>query len=408
MLDIEFKDYKKKQDIHGTVLYPAVMVGPVQKVILNEVLENNKNYTILDPFHGSGTSLYEAFEINPNLNLVGIDINPLANLITKCKLQGVDENIKEDISLIEKILIDNQYKYNTVSFDNIDKWFRKDIISDLSKIKSAVGSIGSKKNRMFFWCMFTNIIRRYSNTRSSTYKLHAKKDEQIINIKNNVIKDFIKNIKTNYLFYDKSSKNFSLIKGDVLKTINLFGNESIDVLITSPPYGDNATTVTYGQFSILLLFWIDKEDLELDGWEFDNFSKIDRESLGGYNKYDNVNVEETINYIKCYLNEMNEEDKRRKVKVFFNDYFNFLKESIRVVKEYIIITLGNRTVNGINIDLVDITKRYLKDNEFEVFLENKRKIYSKRTPRTLRINNEKTISSMNDEFIIVFKKKKVC
>ena len=43
-------------------------------------------------------------------------------------------------------------------------------------------------------------------------------------------------------------------------------------------------SVTYGQFSILILYWINQFDLELDGWEFDNFSKIDRESLGGYGK----------------------------------------------------------------------------------------------------------------------------
>ena len=32
--------------------------------------------------------------------------------------------------------------------------------------------------------------------------------------------------------------------------------DSVDLICTSPPYGDNHTTVTYGQFSILPLLWI--------------------------------------------------------------------------------------------------------------------------------------------------------
>ena len=32
-----YADYKKCLDIHGTVLYPAVMIAPVQKDILEEL-----------------------------------------------------------------------------------------------------------------------------------------------------------------------------------------------------------------------------------------------------------------------------------------------------------------------------------------------------------------------------------
>ena len=36
-------------------------------------------------------------------------------------------------------------------------------------------------------------------------------------------------------------------------------NESIDLVITSPPYGDNQTTVTYGQYSTLPMYWINNK-----------------------------------------------------------------------------------------------------------------------------------------------------
>ena len=53
MLDaIEFSKYTKKEDIYGTVMYPAVMVGPVQKLLITQVLENKTEARIIDPFHG--------------------------------------------------------------------------------------------------------------------------------------------------------------------------------------------------------------------------------------------------------------------------------------------------------------------------------------------------------------------
>lgn len=403
MIDtIEFDSYKKKNDIYGTAMYPAVMVGPVQKILLSDVLNDRPFAKIIDPFHGSGTALYEAFEINPEFELYGIDINPLANLITKAKLQGVDSNVEEDINLIKRYLYDADLDYPLVEFTNINKWFRKDIICDLSKIKYVIGQIDSFKNRVFFWVMMSNVIRKYSNTRSSTYKLHIKKQDKIDAMKNNVLSDFIELICKNYTFYVKSSQRFTLIKGDTLNELDRYGENFFDVLITSPPYGDNATTVTYGQFSILILYWIDKRDLEIDGWEFENFSKIDRESLGGYNK--NNGNEKYSSYITDLISIIQDSDKKKKVEVFFDDYFLFLDKAYKVTKDYIIMTLGNRTVNGVNIELVDFTKNYLMDFGMKLTYEGKRNIYSKRTPKVIANNDGKPIYSMNEEYVVIFKK----
>jgi len=49
--DISFKDYKRSNDIHGTVLYPAVMVAPVQKQVLVDIINKNQFIKLIDPFH---------------------------------------------------------------------------------------------------------------------------------------------------------------------------------------------------------------------------------------------------------------------------------------------------------------------------------------------------------------------
>lgn len=61
-----------------------------------------------------------------------------------------------------------------------------------------------------------------------------------------------------------------------------FRTNSTDFICTSPPYGDNGTTVTYGEFSILSLLWIDSKDLEISHeLLMSNFASIDTFSLGG-------------------------------------------------------------------------------------------------------------------------------
>ena len=37
--DISFRNYKKN-DIHGLALYPAIMVAPLQNIILQELLKS--------------------------------------------------------------------------------------------------------------------------------------------------------------------------------------------------------------------------------------------------------------------------------------------------------------------------------------------------------------------------------
>ena len=65
--DVSYRDYKKKNDIHGTVLYPGVMVAPVQKDILEKLIDKDNMTSVFDPFHGSGTALYESLEICNNV-----------------------------------------------------------------------------------------------------------------------------------------------------------------------------------------------------------------------------------------------------------------------------------------------------------------------------------------------------
>jgi len=400
-LDISYDNYKKKLDIHGTVLYPAVMVAPVQKEVLTWLIDGRKKLKIFDPFHGSGTALYEAADIDSTVSVYGYDINPLASLITLVKLQGIDEDSFENDYLLLESILKQDNDFPILSFYKSDKWFRPDVIYTLSKVVYAIKEVENKKNRQYFWVMFCDIIRRYSNTRSSTYKLHIKEQTKIDSLKDNIIKDFLSKTKNSKVFYQNHFQNFSLKKGDSLKLIKEEKDNSIDIIITSPPYGENATTVPYGQFSYLALSFIDKQDIEFDGWELNTCQALDSSSMGGSFAKSELN-EDGEKLIETYLKKITK-DKHKKVIRFFADYFDFLDEAARVSNQYIVMTLGHRTVNRVKINLTRVTEKYLELKGYARKGKLSRKISSKRTPEQILVNNKMT-ETMNKEYVLIMEK----
>ena len=402
LTDISYRKYRRSDDIHGTVLYPAVMVAPVQKDILADISKQDTVNRVLDPFHGSGTALYESHLVFPEAEILGCDINPLANLITKSKLTGVTRNIEADIDSISRRLKED-YTGPALDFPNRNKWFRDDIALSLTQIRDAIRTVTTRENRLFFWCMMSDVVRRYSNSRSSTYKLHIKPQERIDEMPNGVIADFLRSIKANYHQYELvHCKNFRLFKQDALLCLPQFKCDNrVDVLITSPPYGDNQTTVPYGLFSSLALRWIDPADLDLEGWELDNYSVIDSHSLGSSAKRFSLNSFQT-DLLNQYISGISEE-KTKKVKIFFFDYFRFLDLSVETVDKYIVLTVGNRTVDRVRIDMASITASYLRAKGFIEHQTVSRNIMNKRTPPLTSRVNDAPVESMGKEYVLIYK-----
>ncbi|MBD2848540.1 modification methylase [Paenibacillus sp. IB182496] len=400
----------KRDGVHKIANYPAMMVAPMQHKLIEDVINMEGNISnIFDPFHGSGTTLVEGNRFG--LDLIGIDINPLANLITKVKLQGVNKDTIYN-SNEELLLRINKYREKMMDlhyFEKIGKWFRKDVIHDLSIIRRSIIDEKDKRNREYYWTCMSDLVRKYSNTRSSTFKLHIKEENKIKIMENNIIEDFICAVENNVNSFDTPKSNSKLlIQGDALDAMDKMEANSIDFICTSPPYGDNGTTVTYGQFSILSLLWIDHKDLSISSDELiKNFSAIDSSSLGGkinpvISKSDDIPSEVLVNLLKTISIE-----KQKKIKNFFHDYFIVIQKMIRVLKpgHMMVLTLGNRRVDNTEIKLDEITKEFCIKNGLEIEAEIDRSISRKRIPKMVsRIENIGPVQSMNSETVLIFRK----
>lgn len=403
---LTFKDYKN-DGLNGICLYPAMMIDDMQKELLEIIIELCKKgeITLLDPFYGSGTTLLISKELNVK-NIIGFDINPLANLITSVKLQNYNlESLKKDINQLSQTLYSNDVDYEVIKFTNIDKWFRKDIKESLSKIHYAISMIDSIQNRKFFWAIFSNIVRKYSNSRSSTFKLHIKQQEKIEDMKNDSIEEFLKEVNESVeklCFHSKCDSHINIKCGDSLELINDIPDRTVDIICTSPPYGDNQTTVTYGQFSSLALRWINSSDLDPYKDVVDkNYSSIDNLSLGGSKKKLDIKLDTLNDYLITIS-----ENKKQKVINFVADYSNLFKKMASKISAggFMILTVGNRKVDNKLFPFVDLNHELANLYGLRLVQELRRDILKKRMAKKVSKVGNEAVESMSEEYILIYTK----
>ncbi len=416
------ENYSRNDFARSILNYPAMMVPSVQEPIIAKLSEAlNKNVSLLDPFMGASNTLVTGMKYG--MDVFGQDINPLSILLSHVKISFYhrDELVDAENRIISLVNEDTS-DFIEISFTNIDKWFTKEIQINLSKIYRAIRREPSLKIRKFFWVAMAETIRLTSNDRTSTFKMHMRPIEEITSRQVSSLKTFSaiskKNIK-NFVDYisvlsenghikkGKYTKNADVVWGDTIEGIKT--RKTFNLLVTSPPYGDNQTTVTYGQFSYLPLQWIPLDDID-DSIEL-NYLKtaqeIDNKSLGGQIK-ENINtIEERVfeksKTLKKFINLFHngERKKAEKVTRFINDLDNSIDKILpRMRKDsFLVWTIGNRNVNKQVVQNDLILKELFAYKGIQLFTDLEREILSKRMPGRNNFSN-----MMSKEKIIIFKK----
>lgn len=419
--ELNAKDARREENLHRIFMYPGMMVPKAQTLIVDAITQYlPPNSWVIDPFMGAGTSLLSCMEFG--YNVFGQDINPFAVILTKAKTVTYDiealnnsfMQIKNRISLDKKRTID-------VEFKGINKWFKKGVQRDLSKIRRAIQQIDYKDLRYFFWIVLSEVIRTGSNDRTSTYKLHQRTTEEIKERNVNVISNFyelcergmkdfegfkMKLESKGLICKNHYVKNISTIWGNSMKKINF--EHKFDILVSSPPYGDNRTTVTYGQHSYLELQWIDRNDMpnEVDYDFLKTTQEIDSQSLGGklntkYIKEIFDQMIERIPSLKNFFSEIpnTEYDKYYKTIAFINDFEKCLDNIIPAMNSnaYYVWTIGNRRVAKREIPNDLILIDLMENRNIKLFYTAERQIFNKKQP-----NKNNFSKTMDKEHVLIF------
>ncbi len=401
----DFKRADTKTLTHCYHSYPAMMIPQIAEKLLTLYGQDAK--TLFDPYCGTGTSLVEANV--KNINAVGIDLNPLACLIAKTKttkidIKQLDYYLKEFSNYTFSINFGSKkIKTNIPTFKNIDFWFGKNVQVKLAEVKNFIDSIKSTEIKNFFSVAFSETVRECSYTRNSEFKLYRMKEKKRVVFEPDVFAIFQSKLTRNkkgletFLEATKNTDTYSKVLNIDTTNQNIdIPKKSIDILITSPPYGDSRTTVAYGQFSRLANQWLG----------FENAAKIDNALMGGKP----ANIKKFgIKIADLTISKVADKDEKRAREVFsfYNDYFKSISNISTLLKTncYACYVVGNRKVKGITLPTDEITKSFFEQLGFIHEKTIVRNIPSKKMPSKNSPTNitGKTDNTMNKEYIVIMK-----
>lgn len=372
--------------------YPATMLPQIGYELLKEF--KAKKTALLDPYCGSGSSFISGLEYGIK-HFVGFDLNPLAILISKAKLNYIEREslLREKAKLLENMVKIIEVKKANIT--NIDFWIEKQAQVDLALIFHHLNNTKEWNIKNLFLLAFSETLREASYTRNNEFKLFRMKDYE--NYKPNthkIFKEKLDSLIDDYLsFYQHKIKN---ITHNITNSSFTNTTEKFDTILTSPPYGDSKTTVAYGQFSTFINEYMG----------FQNARKLDSQLLGGKKSKELYNR----GIMQEYIKEIAKIDSKRALEVssFYADLERSILKLINVLnvgaKTFFVV--GNRQVKKIQLPTDKFIAEVFCNNGFKHLTTIRRKISNKAMPLKNSPTNKIGILSntMNEEWIVVCKK----
>lgn len=404
--DFDFLD-SKIEGIHKLHDYPAMLVPEMVEKIIEDYSE--KNDVIFDSFGGSGTVAVCTNCLGHNA--ISNDINPLARFITKVKTTKLDllkltrkfDAVTELLSNTENFSDAEEFLPQRIFFKN---WYSKEVLLKLSYIREIISKFYDVDVKDFFMLCFLQTARKCSLQRQGEFKMYKISPEKRKNYNPDAVKIFLEILKINFEIMKKDilEKENADNKNCSTKIINFRAdkefpqeyNDAIDMVITSPPYGDTSTTVAYEQFSRFANEWL----------EIENPAKLHKEMLGGTKIHKEINF--GIPELDTAISQISSMKRRYEVAAFYFDYRKSISNISKFLKRNgkLCFVVANRTVGGIVLPTDLTTIKMFEENGFELIDKFERNIYRKRMPLKNSPSNEKGNKqlTMTKEYIIIMKK----
>lgn len=309
--------------------------------------------TILDPYCGSGTTLLEA--TLTARRSVGIDMNPVAVLISKVKNTVIDEQYLRRFQqrLLENIArIPDAYSGQTTLADLSDefgahspdvsadtrlvdewysKWFKQNVLRELIGIYREILREKNPDCRNVGFVAFSDILRKSSNANSSypnvMFDKNAPERPSAIPRFTKRLSEIVGAVSQLAVRCDKNLAPL-VVRANACRLP--IPDERIDAVITHPPY---IGSIPYAEYGALSIKWLGYDP-----------KKLDASLTGGLRQKMDV------------------------VERFRGGFLGMIRESRRVLKpgKYLFMLLGTPTVKGQLIDLPSMAQELASEEGFLV------------------------------------------
>lgn len=274
---ISIEDINKIDRIHS---YPAKYTVEMLEYYIKKYTKEND--CILDPFVGSGTTLLASRWFNRRS--VGFDINPVAYQISKVKTNTYSKKDLKTINSFEERMIsffeniDNE-EFEMVYYDSINHWFRENVIKGLSAIRHCIKKyINDERIIDLCYLTFSIVILPLSNQESDTRYSATDKGEISVNDVLRIYLNKLKDVFDIAILLKDMKYNSSVYLMDSNLINKKLEKNSVDFLITSPPYPNTYDYYLYHKHRMLWLGYDFKPVMEKEIGSRREFSSLKKEA----------------------------------------------------------------------------------------------------------------------------------
>lgn len=354
--------------IHSLHPYPAKFIAEIPRALITDI-GVPEGTAVLDTFCGSGTTLVEAQLLGSPA--VGIDLNPIACMISRVKTTPLPDNFMKRVQLCVSdslATMENGGPSQTVSIPNVSHWFEPKIQSILNCL---VHQISMENDRIVSDALklgLSSILVRVSNQDSDTrYAAVNKKIEPM-----NVLDLFLascRRISENVPQENSCLNPVRVIQKNILECTPSDVATPIGLVITSPPYPNAYEYWLYHKYR---MWWLGHDPL-----------RVKEHEIGARAHFFKKNCHTAKDFCQQMSDTMR------------------LMTSVLIPGGFICIVIGRSRIHGEEIDNSRIIRDIAASFSLELVVQKDRTIAQSRKSFNLHHARIKT------ESLLVFRHKKV-
>lgn len=375
---------------------------------------------VLDPFCGTARTIIAAAA--RGASTVGVDVNPLACLISRAKVTKVPSALL--FKLIDVIpeqaeraaaRRSNEFEKRELVAGRKVQWFSLSVRRELSALLTWLNELRlDQHERLLVGAILSATVREVSFCRDDQWKLH--RISKLARRRFSASPWLVFRRRLTSVAYEIERTPplpgaVQIVTGNTRNLASLLASsgcrELFDVVLTSPPYGDSRTTVQYGAMSSISLAVL-RHMKALDvGMMLGG--EIDRVCLGGA-----MSCDKQIMVDRRYWRGGRNNEARRRVAQFLQDVELSCVQVASVMKRggTAVFVTSRRRVGGWRLHLDEFIVDALEREGLKLCGGETRRIIMKRTPfvidRQGRSGNRKAergaVRTMREERILSFRK----
>ncbi len=424
--DLDFHGTDGNYGPHAWHPFPAKFPPQLPNFLIKQL--SKPGDVVLDPMLGSGTTLVEAVRLGRRA--IGCDIDPLARMIARAKLTPIDPSaaLQTGLSVLSaaqndcwqdgyRLRQDFLLRFDGKTADFIDYWFLPQHQIELFSLLLRIEELPQGSMRDFLNVVFSSTIIAKSGGVSLARDLaHTRPHRDTKKVPGSTFVEFTKRLQRNIAAIEKSmphetdpasspSANGEMesSKGywqaEVLAASAAdtgLPSESVDLIITSPPYANNA--IDYMRAHKFSLVWF--------GWEITELSKIRAQYLG-HDALSNEKYGNLSDQCQVTIAALAERDARKAetLRRYFGEMATVISEMKRVLKRggAAVIVVATSNLRGIDVQTHKGLASIGEDSGFRLAGIGARRLDRDRRMMPARWGNQQSSqieARMHDEYVI--------